>query len=411
MLKVALLTLGCRVNQSESTVLEGTLKKNGICLVSLEENPDYCIVNTCTVTAKSDYNSRQLIRRAARAGAKVIVTGCYSEMKAEAVGAIPGVIEVVKSEKKYEIPGMITSAPSAPFFGYQGRSRPYLKVQDGCNHHCSYCAVPMARGKSRSVPPSEVLDRARILESSGCKEIVLTGIHLGAYGHDLADKTHLCYLLKILLTGTAIHRIRLSSLEVTEIDHELLELLQEPRICNHLHLPLQSGSDNILRKMRRSYTSTTYRRQVERIAAKIYNIAIGTDIIAGFPGEEERDFAETCSLVENLPFSYFHIFPFSPRPGTDAALMKGTPRDIRRRLDKLRALHAGKKFKYMSAQLNGKLEVIIEESIDGGLVRGTSANYLKISAPALGKNIGTVAAVRPQEIVNGMLRGSIIAQP
>ncbi len=408
-LKVALLTLGCRVNQSETDVLEGTLKKNGIRVVSLDENPDYCIVNTCSVTAKGDYNSRQLIRRAARAGAKVLVTGCYSEIKADIVNSLPGVVEVVKNDRKYEIPSIIAGTSCIPFFGYQGRSRPYVKVQDGCNYRCSYCSVPLARGNSRSTPSVDAVERVRQLVEAGCKEIVLTGIHLGTYGEDLDGKTRLCDLIKEILAGTDIHRIRLSSLEVTEIDDELLELLQERRMCGHLHVPLQSGSDKVLSRMRRVYRSETYRSKVKALSERIKNLALGTDIIVGFPGEEETDFAQTYSLIEDLPFSYLHVFPFSPRPGTDAALMGAGSPDLTTRLKKLRQLHFQKKFEYMTAQINGELEIILEEELAAGVMKGTSANYLKVAVPVPLTTPGSLAVVRPERIVNGMLRAGLIA--
>jgi threonylcarbamoyladenosine tRNA methylthiotransferase MtaB len=284
-MKVTLLTLGCRVNQSESAVIEGSLQAAGATIVDLNDNPDFCIVNTCTVTAKSDYNSRQIIRRAAKTGARIIVTGCYSQLRPDVVGEIPGVVRVVGNEKKFEIPQLLSDEPTPLFFGSYRHSRPSLKVQDGCNFRCSYCAVPRARGNSRSVAAEEVVRRVREIVAGGYKELVLTGIHLGTYGHDLPEKITLNILIKKILQDTKIHRIRLSSLEVGEVDDELIEIFQDKRICKHLHVPLQSGSNRVLKLMKRTYNIGNYTSRIEAIISRTDNLSLGTDIIIGFPGE------------------------------------------------------------------------------------------------------------------------------
>lgn len=409
-MKVTLLTLGCRVNQSESAVLEGTLKTSGINIVDLNDNPDICIVNTCTVTAKSDYNSRQLIRRAARTGARVIVTGCYSQLRPEKVKEISGVGAVVENERKHEIAQLLMDGPMTLYFGSYNRSRPYLKVQDGCNFHCSYCSVPLARGRSRSVPVDEVIERVHQIESGGYKEVVLTGIHLGTYGHDLPERSTLNTLIKRVMRDTRIHRIRLSSLEVSEIDDELIELLQDKRICRHLHLPLQSGSSRILNLMKRTYTAETYTSKVEAIASRIGDISLGTDLIIGFPGEEDSDFFDTYSLVSNLPFSYLHIFPFSARPDTEASLMKNrnSRREVSDRLERMRDLHKRKREEYMTRQLHKNIEIIIEERLTQEMVSGTSGNYLRVRTYSMVYNRGSLATVRPESILEESLCGVII---
>lgn len=409
-MKVALLTLGCRVNQSESAIIEGTLKANGVIIVDLNDNPDVCIVNTCTVTAKSDYNSRQIIRRAARTGAKVIVTGCYSQLRPERVREISGVVKIVDNERKHEIVELLTNEPKSLYFGSYNRSRPYLKVQDGCNFHCSYCSVPLARGRSRSIPVDEVIEKARQIEGGGYKEVVLTGIHLGTYGYDLPVRSDLNRLIKKIMRDTRIHRIRLSSLEVNEVDDELIELFQEPRICRHLHLPLQSGSSRILNLMRRTYTAEAYTSRVEAIASKVGNISLGTDLIVGFPGEEDRDFSDTYSLVSNLPFSYLHIFPFSARPDTDASRLKnGIPaRKVTERLERMRSLHKLKKAQYMTEQLRRDIEIIVEERLSHDMISGTSGNYLKVRALSCEYSKGSLVTVRPESIVEEALCGVII---
>lgn len=410
-MRVALLTLGCRVNQAESSVLEGTLKSNGAVIVELADKPDVCIVNTCTVTSRSDYSSRQLVRRAARAGARVIVTGCYSQLRPDELTAIAGVTEVVDNSRKYDIVSMLTGQRTVMSFNHSARSRPHLKVQDGCNFRCSYCSVPHARGPSRSVPIGDAVERAQAIESAGYGEIVLTGIHLGTYGHDLELKSNLNILLKRLLAATNAVRFRLSSLEIGEINDELMDIMQSGRICNHLHIPLQSGSDNILRIMNRRYTTAHYRKMTRLIFGKVDNLSLGTDVIVGFPGEGEDDFSDTIELIDELPFSYLHIFPYSRRPGTAAANMGGTPakETVSERLALLHDLDARKRDSYRKRQLGRRLEVMVEGPREEGMMCGTSSNYLKILFPAKGHDKGTLVSVGLTEVIDGMLRGIAIS--
>ncbi len=409
-MRVAFLTLGCRVNQSESSVLEGTLKENGVTIVNLKDNPDYCIVNTCTVTSKSDYNSRQLIRRAARTGAKVIATGCYCQLKPDVVRAIPGVAEVVDNNSKYEIVSLITGIQHDLVFGTHSRSRPHLKVQDGCNFSCSYCSVPLARGKSRSLPLTEVIRQAQIIASKGYHEIVLTGIHLGTYGHDLEERSNLVNLLRKLIVKTSISRIRLSSLEVNEVDDALTELLQDDRICKHLHLPLQSGSRKILSMMKRNYEPSVFLRKVDQVVSRVRNVALGTDVIVGFPGEGSAEFSETHDLLAASPFSYLHVFPYSPRPHTEAADMpdRPSPEIQSERVAILGDLNHSLRKSYMERQIGEELTVILENEKDGNNILGTSGNYLKVMVPFNGSRKGDMAVVRAEGIAGNILRGSII---
>jgi threonylcarbamoyladenosine tRNA methylthiotransferase MtaB len=409
-MKVSLLTLGCRVNQSESSIIEGTLKENGVTIVSLNDNPDFCIVNTCAVTAKGDYNSRQLIRRAARSGAKVIVTGCYSQLKSDDVKSMPGVFEVVDNASKFDIVKIITSADLNLCYGRHSRSRPYLKIQDGCNLRCSYCAVPLARGKSRSILEEEVIEKVLIIESCGYNEVVLTGIHIGSYGRDLAVKSQLNKLLKRILRETRIRRIRLSSLEITEVDEEFIEIIEDQRICRHLHLPLQSGSDAVLSVMRRGYSSSEFSQRLRAIAGRINNISLGTDIIVGFPGERDEDFKATLDLMRSLPVSYMHIFPFSVRSGTDASMMKGQIDDltVKIRAEKLADLSRAQKRSYMKRQINNPLDIILEVSAGPGLYMGTSGNYLKVKVRAGAHEKGNVVYVRPARVAGDILEADLM---
>lgn len=409
-MKVAVLTLGCRVNQSESNVIEGTFRENGIRIVDLKGNPDYCIVNTCTVTAKSDYQSRQLIRRAARTGAKVIVTGCYSQLRPKEIEALSGVDRIVDMSEKDRIVRLISEKTSEIQYGMYSRSRPYLKVQDGCNYSCSYCAVPLARGRSRSIPEDEVIRRAKVIESRGYQEIVLTGIHLGSYGHDLPERAKLSHLIRRLIDETALPRIRLSSLEVNEIDDEILEMIRETRVCNHLHIPLQSGSEKILNLMRRHYKTKDFMKKIERISSKTKNIAIGTDVIIGFPEEGEKEFEETVRLVNDLPFSYLHLFPFSPRPDTDAYTMeeRTSQREVTKRMKRMKDLDGIKRNQFIKSQVGKTLDIVTEEKIKENSFSGTSSNYLKIAVKVNGHRKGSIVFVRFAGVSEGMLMGDAI---
>lgn len=409
-MKVAVLTLGCRVNQSESAAIEGTLKVNGVTIVDLKEIPDVCIVNTCTVTAKSDYTSRQLIRKAANTGAKVIVTGCYSHLKKDEVRSMSGAIEIVDNTQKHKIADIITGKESGLVFSHFSRSRPHLKVQDGCNFRCSYCSVPLARGRSKSVPLHEVLDRVQTIEAAGYNEVVLTGIHLGSYGQDLADKSSLNHLIKNILKFSHLKRIRLSSLEINEIDDELIELLQDIRLCSHLHIPLQSGSDKILKLMGRNYTLTEFSLKLHKIFLNVENISVGSDIIAGFPGEGDEEFMNTYNFLNSHPFSYLHIFPFSVRPDTAASRMKDRVQSniIKKRLYILMELSRDKKRIYLRNHLYSILDVIIEEITNDSYAIGTSGNYIKVSMPFDNVRKGSIVFVRILRASDNLLEGFII---
>jgi threonylcarbamoyladenosine tRNA methylthiotransferase MtaB len=409
--KAAFLTLGCRVNQSESSVIEGTLRENGVSIVTLQEQPDFCVINTCAVTGRSDAASRQLIRKAAKTGAKVIVTGCYSQLKRDEALGMEGVFAVVPVNAKEKIVGIILGREADTIYHLHDRARPYLKVQDGCNFSCSYCAVPLARGKSRSLPIDEAVRRAEEIDAQGYHEIVLTGIHLGSYGQDLEGRASLARLVREILSRTGIRRVRLSSLEINELEDDLLEVMEDSRVCRHLHLPLQSGSDKVLGLMRRNYSSDAFRKKVMKIAERFDDLSIGTDVIVGFPGEEEKDFLDTYQLIDELPFTYLHIFPYSPRPGTAASLMRPcVPNSaIVERADALKLLNSGKRERHTARQMRRTLDVIIEENDRCGYMSGTAGNYLKIRVRADGIRQGTLVYIRPAEIHGTTIRGFVIA--
>jgi threonylcarbamoyladenosine tRNA methylthiotransferase MtaB len=380
-MKIALITLGCKTNQAESITLEQALSGVGHRTVDMSESPDLCIINTCAVTSKADYQSRQLINRALKNNSKVIVTGCYAELNREPLKRYGNDVVVIKNKDKSNIINMIpadsltaSSNKTAPM-----RHRPIVKVQDGCNYSCSYCTIPMARGKSKSITIEEVIDKIRAYESSGYKEVVLTGIHLGTYGLDLEPKQSLETLLNNILIYTKMPRVRLSSLEINEISEGLLKLIADNRVCKHLHIPLQSGDDNILKLMNRQYTSKKIYQGLENIIKKLPDIAIGTDVIVGFPGEGETEFKNTLRLINSSPFSYIHVFPYSKRPHTRAIAMDNhLPEQTKKeRVSMLRSVGAIKKTEYTERNLSRTLDTVIE-NIDSEGAIGTTGNYIKV---------------------------------
>ncbi|RJQ49838.1 MAG: tRNA (N(6)-L-threonylcarbamoyladenosine(37)-C(2))-methylthiotransferase MtaB [Nitrospiraceae bacterium] len=397
MIKVTVQTLGCKVNQSESASIEEVLREQDIEIVKLSENPDICIVNTCSVTAKSDYQSRQLIRKAARNGAKVIATGCYAQLRPDELSKIEGLDLIIGNSEKSNIPQYIKkltmdkwaleltsnhshSKLSSPSY-YSSRSRGVLKIQDGCNASCSYCTVPLARGKSRSVEIGAIFNAAEKLQNNGYREIVLTGIHIGIFGLDIQPQSSLLGLVEMLTRSFPDIRFRLSSIEPLEFNMGFLPLIRNGLVCNHLHIPLQSGTDRILSSMNREYTSATYKNLIESIINEFPDIAIGTDIITGFPGETDRDFQETVSYVEQIPFSYLHIFPYSRRPNTKAFCFEGhIPEHVKKeRVQVLLEMNTNMKSVFKNKQLNKILDVIVEGKDEtSGYYKGISGNYLKI---------------------------------
>jgi len=402
-MRIAIATLGCKVNQFESASIEGELRTRGYEIVDYREDPDICIINTCTVTSRSDQQSRQLIRRAANRGARVIATGCYAQLRPEELSKMEGVIYVTGNSGKghiaskidllldSKVPVMDIAIPASPVksgYYYSSRSRALLKIQDGCNHSCSYCSVPLARGRSRSLQTGEALRAALDFWKKGYMEIVLTGINIGAYGYDLNPPSTLSDLIRQINRSIPDVRIRLSSIEPQEFNDDLLSFVGDGLICRHLHIPLQSGSDKILRMMNRGYDSLFYRNLIQRILSLNPDISIGTDVIVGFPGEREEEFQQTIELLEELPFSYVHAFQYSKRPGTKAELLTNEvdPYTKKKRVGIIKEMALEKKRQYISKFLGKVLEVIIEGNnrIDG-FSSGISDNYIKVIVD--GKNL------------------------
>ena len=400
-MKIAVLTLGCRTNQAESFQIEQYLLNAGHTIVDISERPELCVINTCTVTQKADIQSRQTIQKALKIQAKVILTGCYSELNQSKILSKHQDIEIIKNKDKSQIINMIPRLSSSNDLNNirKTRSRPIVKVQDGCNYSCSYCIVPLARGKSKSIEINKIIHKINELEASGYNEIVLSGIHLGSYGHDFYPKKSLSVLLKNVLINSKIPRIRLSSLEVIEIHEEFLELISDNRVCKHLHLPLQSGDDAILKLMNRPYSVKDYLSVVEKIFKEFPDIALGTDIIAGFPGEGVEEFNNSNQLIKSIPFSYLHVFPYSLRQGTKAVNLSGHVSEPvkKERVAALREIGTIKKREFVYKNIGRILDVIVENKGQKGVV-STSGNYIRVL-------LDTVNDIESGTLINVQLTG------
>jgi threonylcarbamoyladenosine tRNA methylthiotransferase MtaB len=401
---VMLVTLGCKINQYDTNSMVSHLRGEGHGVVNKPADADVIVVNTCTVTGRTDYKGRQLVRKAIHQNrsAVIIVTGCYAEVQAEKIAEIPGVDYVLGNTEKQEIAewvsrgekretpliraGMISEARSLGSEAtdvHSGTTRAFLKIQDGCNHACSYCIIPRARGRSRSLPLSRVKQKIDLLAEEGFLEVVLSGIHLGVYGQDLDPSVSLLDLLRDLEGETSIPRIRISSIEPNELTDGLLDLFAASRrLCPHFHLPLQSGDPDVLEAMNRPYGPEDFASLVHRIRERMPEAAIGVDVIAGFPGEGERAFSNTLELLEGLPVTYLHVFPYSPRPGTPAASFPDPvqPEQIRKRAGVLRKMGTKKRLDFYSRTLHKEREVLVETKRDRktGLLKGVSRNYVPV---------------------------------
>lgn len=418
MIRVALATLGCKVNQVESEAIKEDLLRRGYELVDFSQEAEVYIINTCTVTHVSDRKSRALIRRARRRNpsARVIAVGCLAQVDGERLASTADVDLVLGNkeqivewldrvlytdETRAELPRFSPGQPRAhlaPVFYTQRheRTRAFVKIEDGCDAHCSYCIIPLARGPVRSKQPEDVRREIINLIDMRYREIVLTGIHTGAYGRDLASMD-LTRLLEYLLNEVpGDYRLRLGSVEPLEINRPLIELLKSSgRLCRHLHIPLQSGSNHILKLMNRGYHREYYKVLVEELAAQIPGIAITTDVMIGFPGEEPVDFNDTFTLLQELPLRDMHVFKFSPRPGTPAALFPGkvADKDKQERSALLLQLAHDKEQAFIESQAGQVLEVMVESVLNNGNYRGLTDNYLNVEFSSSQSMVGELVQV------------------
>jgi threonylcarbamoyladenosine tRNA methylthiotransferase MtaB len=394
----SVVTFGCRVNQADSLAIEGDLRARGAIAVA-PEHADLLIVNTCSVTASADQGARQTIRRVVRAnpGVEVVVTGCYATRRPAEVGDLPNVVRVITNAQKDDLVAVIggeAGLSTARRFtggdgpcgavlepGVAGRTAFTLRVQTGCDERCSYCIIPATRGTSRSRAIDEVVADVTRAVDAGYKEIAITGVHLGSYGRDRGDGTTLVSLLRVLAAWQADALFRISSLEPMDCTPEIIDLVAgSPRLAPHFHLPLQHGADAMLRAMRRPYTAGYYRSLVERIRRHMPHASIGTDLIAGFPGESEAHFREMHDLLRELPVTHAHVFPYSDRPGTEASALpdKVDGVAIRERGRVLRAVAADKARAFRASQSGTTQRAL---TVDDGW-SAVTRNYLKVKLEA-----------------------------
>jgi threonylcarbamoyladenosine tRNA methylthiotransferase MtaB len=407
MKKVVIITLGCKVNQYESAAFKAGFEDAGLTVVACKGKADIVVINTCAVTGSAGAQSRQAVHKALKKNpeAEIVITGCYAELAADILAKDPTLrgrsfqvignslkdrlVTMALTSRGTDMPkftlGNISQATEIcrlPIGRFSDRTRAYLRIQDGCRSFCTYCIVPSTRGPSRSLPPGEALDQARIFADAGHREIVLTGIHLGNYGADLAGKPKLVTLLDQLTMATPQVAYRISSLEPLEIDTSLLTLMRERKnIQPHLHIPLQSGHNEILRRMNRRYSTEQFRDIIALCRQLLPDAAIGIDIMVGFPGETDAHFASSLEFVQSLHCTYLHVFPYSIRPGTKAADMADQiPKRMKEeRVATLKHLSAMKKTAFYQSRLGRTLPVLVEGRRDlGGMLQGFTGNYIAV---------------------------------
>ena len=400
---VSFQTLGCKLNFSETSTIGKQFLQKGFSIVDVKEKADIYVINTCTVTENAEKDCRQFVRRVQRQNpnAYIIVTGCYAQLRPEEIAAIGGVDAVLGSNEKFKIFDLIEEFEkeelsciyvkpteelnkfnSAASTNADDRTRAYFKIQDGCDYKCTFCTIPLARGTSRSLPVDDTIAQFKNLIANGYKEIILTGVNVGDYGKRIG--TDFYTLLKKIVSVKGDFRVRISSIEPNLLTDEIIELAADnPKISNHFHIPLQSGSDKVLKLMQRRYNTSFFRNVVEKVYDKIENVGIGIDVIIGSPGETEEEFLKTYNFLKELPASYLHVFTYSERPNTKAILMDGKV-DItekKRRSSMLRILSEKMKNRFNQKMIGKELRVLFEDSEKNGNLFGYTSNYVRVKHP------------------------------
>lgn len=439
---VAFHTLGCKLNFAETSTIGEQFLKRGFSIVDYGEKADVYVINTCTVTEHADKECRQVVRRALKNNpdAFVVVTGCYAQLQPDLISKIDGVDAVLGSSEKFNLFHYIENfkkkelsciyvLPTEELNSFNpshstiadDRTRAFFKVQDGCDYKCTFCTIPLARGKSRSMNPDEVVTQFKELLSQGYKEIVLTGVNVGDYSasinHDLAlnldhEQEHeheqeqekeidLFHLLKKMLEIKGDYRIRISSIEPNLLSDDIIDFAaNDPRLVNHFHIPLQSGCDKVLRLMQRRYNTEDYRKLIYRLVEKIEDVGIGVDVIVGFPGETEEDFLVTYNFLRDLPISYLHVFTYSGRPNTKAIQMPGQVDIIerKRRNNMLRILSEKKRNEFYRRMIGKDLTVLFEHENLNGFMKGFSSNYVRVKNPFISEFVNKFVKVKIEEV-------------
>jgi len=425
--KASFYTLGCRLNQAETSLISNTFKEKGYEIVDYGQPTDVCVINTCTVTEQADAKCRQLVRQVLKRSpdAFVAVVGCYSQMGAEEIKQIDGVDLIVGTEEKMQVSDYIdipqklpepvvrngkinrTSFTIGSVGNYEHATRANLKIQDGCDFMCSFCIIPFARGRGRSRAFWDIQREAIQLVERGHQELVLSGVNLGTYEY---EGKRLLDVIKMLESIAGLKRIRISSIEPTTIPEALIDhMADSEKLCHHFHLPLQSGDDTILKKMRRLYSVKEYMDFLEMVKEKIPDVCLGTDVMVGFPGETNIEFENTLRRLEDIPLSYFHVFSYSERFGTPTVKMSGqvSPKEKKIRSETLRLLSKEKKKQFYSGHIGRQLLVLMEED-KNGFFQGFSDNYVKVgvqSAKNLSNKFVTVSVkeLLPDNLCSGTI--------
>jgi threonylcarbamoyladenosine tRNA methylthiotransferase MtaB len=428
--RVALHTLGCKLNFAETSTLGRQFVERGYEIVDIDQPADVCVINTCSVTERADRECRQIVRRALRHSpqAFVIVVGCYAQLQPHEIAAIPGVDLVLGTKEKFDLfghtdgfrktgraklsvtpIGEVSAFEGASSVGLPDRTRAFLKIQDGCDYNCAFCTIPLARGASRSVGIAEALEQAKLIAYAGYKEIVLTGVNVGDYG--AKGGTNLLHLLRQLVDVDGVERVRISSIEPNLLTDELLELwLANPKLCKHFHIPLQGGSDELLKGMRRRHLTRLYAERVQAIKAACPTAAVGADVIVGFPGESDRLFEETYRFLVDLPVSYLHVFTYSERPNTVAARMADhvEPRIRFARSEMLRILSAKMRRAFYESFVGNAVDVLFEAEKKEGWMTGLSGEYVRVYVPTHDDLVNQIKKVKIRHIENEGCIGELI---
>ena len=436
-MKVACITLGCRTNQHDTAEMQTLLEQEGFVMVNQREKADAYVINTCTVTQKSDTSSRQAVKKSLELNpdALVVFTGCYAQLNPEEAAALPGLDLVLGNADKLDIAKLLKTKlrlwkksedteivmsdihkkrifRTIPVKNFQGITKAFIKVQTGCDEKCSFCTVVRARGKSVSDNRGNILNNIQEAINSGFKEITLTGINLGTWGIDTGEA--FSSLVEDIIQLPGDFRVRLSSINPMEIDNDLIRLIAETeKICSHLHIPLQSGDNNILKQMRRNYTREQYIEVIHRAVNAIPNLGLGADVIVGFPGETDAAFENTRNLIEELPFSYLHVFSYSPRRGTEANDYKDDiPGNIKKERNKiLTQLIEQKGLEFRKKSLNTITTVLIENQRDknSGKLKGHTDNYIPISLDGPDPLKNCLIPITLQNISGNFVEGCVLS--
>ena len=428
--KVALHTLGCKLNFSETSTIGGDFLSRGFEIVEFKESADIYVFNTCTVTETAEKECRQLVRRALRQNpeAYVIVTGCYAQLRPDEIASIDGVDAVLGSKEKFTLFSLIDSfekkevsciyvSPTNELNDFgpahstdaDSRTRAYFKVQDGCDYNCSFCTIPLARGGSRSMELEKLVTDFRSLIQHGYKEIILTGVNVGDYGKSANNSFHDLLLRLVQVEGE--FRLRVSSIEPNLLTDEIIELTaSNEKMSKHFHIPLQSGSPEILKRMQRRYKVEDYRKLIDKLNSRIPGVGIGVDVIVGFPGETEEEFLQTYNFLRELEISYLHVFTYSERPDTKSMTMQNQINlaERRKRNKMLRILSVKKRHNFYEKMLGSEVEVLFESGVNGGFIKGFSSNYIRVVHPFEEKLINKLCRVQLIGIKDELCVGKIL---